>query len=127
MREHSTGGPDERADPEPVGPCGQSLRRPCFDQRFELLAARAVPREKRLQWFRVRQVQPSFAGQQKLSPDGRHRVIDVDLRAGCARGLRSHQPGRTSTDNHDLHHEHAPRMVSVPNSTYSLTNPIVLL
>ena len=47
-------------------------------------------------------VHPTDTGQQKLAPDRRHTVVEIDLDTRLAQDLGGHQAGGAATDNGDV-------------------------
>src|SRR5512142_2830486 len=69
----------------------------------------------------MRQIQTALSCKKKLAPDRGHCIIDLDYRSRRPCRLSSHEPGRTSPDDCNLHCWSMFHNLTCPNSTYSLT------
>ena len=93
--------PTNVSTPKPVHPRAQGVGIESSHERRDLLAARAVAAEERLERLRMRDVHAAFARHQKFAADRRHGVIDVDLHALLDERLGGHQAGGAAADHGD--------------------------
>lgn len=49
------------------------------------------------------EIQATFSCQEELPPNRRHGIIQLDLSTDCHCRFGSHESGRTTTDNDNLH------------------------
>ena len=95
---------DKSIDAERLGPVTQLRGIEILQQVCNLLAPRAVARDKNIGRLRVREVEPTLAREQKLAPDRGHGVIDVHLDPGATEHLGRHQTGRPCAHHHHFFH-----------------------
>jgi hypothetical protein len=102
LGEDAAAGAHEGLLSQPFAPGAQILGAKGLDQGPQSRLGLGVTGDETLDLFRMGQVQAAPARHEELSPDGRHPVVDDDLKARTSQNLRSDQAGGAAADDGDF-------------------------
>ena len=91
---HAPRSADKGLHPQPLRPVAQLGRAEVLQQPSHHLLARAIACVEGLRWLGMGQVQPTFAGQQKLAPHARHGIEHLHAHTGIGQCFSGHQARR---------------------------------